>query len=164
MTAAAAFAIVVVILVGAVGYVSLSRRGTSPSGSGTLTTSTTTQSTGIQTCQTECGVLVQGTVTVGPATPVCTAGQSCNVNITGYQLEFDKYPNCMPNGACPQYVIAYTSILGSNGTYSISLPSGNFTIAMPDCNWMGCSNVFPAHETFVAGTYTVNFNIDTGIR
>jgi hypothetical protein len=156
--ATAAFAIIAVILVGAVGYVSLSRMGTSSSSSNTLTTS-------IQPCQTDCGVLVQGTVTVGPATPVCTAGLSCNVNVTGYQIGFDKYPNCAPlNGACPQYVIAYTAILDSNGHYSISLLPGNYTVAMPNCNWLGCSNVFPAHETFVAGTYTVNFDIDTGIR
>ncbi|MDA4124065.1 MAG: hypothetical protein OK438_01250 [Thaumarchaeota archaeon] len=44
------------------------------------------------------------------------------------------------------------------------MPPGNYTLAMPNCSWMGCSKVFPVHETFVAGTYTIDFNIDTGIR
>ncbi len=164
-TATAVLSVIVVILVGAMGYVSLSQLGTKSSSSTTVTTTATIVTTSIQTCQTGCSVFVQGTVTVGPATPVCKAGQSCNVNITGYQLGFFKYPNCVPaNGACPQYIIGYTAIIDSNGHYGISLPSGNYTVAMPNCNWMGCPRVFPAHETFVAGTYTVNFNIDTGIR
>lgn len=117
------------------------------------------------TCQTGCMVDVNGSVSVGPATPVCVFGQSCSVNMTGYQLDFQKYATC-PNGLlCPEYAVQYAAPLSADGDYSISIPIGNYDVSLSSCSWTGCSAVFPAKEVFDApGNYTLDFDVDTGIR
>jgi len=120
------------------------------------TSTATTTSSGIQG-------IVAGYVTVGPAQPVCSENQTCNVDLSGYSLVFTpqcsstSFSNCQTSKA----------ELGPSGHYSIPLPAGNYSVTglYPSCNWVGCSSAFPKTVTVEGGIQLVlNVNIDTGIR
>jgi hypothetical protein len=104
---------------------------------------------------------VKGIVVAGPATPVCTAGKPCNVNMTGYTLVFVM--KCRPGNICQQLAIGVG--LSSNGHYSVRLPTHAYQVTLEPCPWLGCHSVFPTviavkdHETTIFDAY-----IDTGIR
>ncbi|MHB1868443.1 MAG: hypothetical protein ACYCPP_05800 [Nitrososphaerales archaeon] len=130
-----------------------------PTPSGTSTTSSSSETTS----QAISGI-VTGLVTVGPSQPVCTANQSCNVNLTGYSLIFTRQcPNLSPS--CQ--VQTFLAPIYSSGHYSILLPAGNYTVSgiSPSCQWMGCSSQFPK-SIAVEGGMQLEFDvsIDTGIR
>jgi hypothetical protein len=121
----------------------------------TQTSPTTTSSSGIQG-------IVAGYVTVGPSQPVCSANQTCNVDVSGYGLTFT--PQCpRPSSNCQASMAA----LSPSGHYSILLPPGNYSVTglYPSCPWLGCSSVFPKTVEVEGGMQLVlNINIDTGIR
>ena len=141
--------VVLVVLLGA--FLALSFDGVIPS----THSSSTTSSSAIQ------GV-VTGYVTVGPSQPVCSANQSCNVNMSGYSLEFTLQCNPAVYN-CP----ASMATLSPSGHYSILLSPGNYTVTglYPSCHWLGCSSAFPKTVTVEGGSQVVlNVDIDTGIR
>jgi hypothetical protein len=151
----AVFILVVAVAVLMGGYLAFTQNGVTSS---TQTSSTTTTNSVIQ------GV-VTGYVTVGPSQPVCSANQSCNVDMSGYSLVFT--PAC-PRSAltCPPPA-AEMAELSPGGHYSILLSPGNYTVTglNPSCLWLGCSSAFPQTVAVEGGMQLVfNVNIDTGIR
>ena len=131
----------------------------SPSG----TSTTETNSSSETTSQTMNGV-VTGFVTVGPSQPVCSANQSCNVDLTGYSLIF--LTQC-PGGSSSCQVQTIMATLSPSGHYSVFVPAGNYTVTglVPSCQWVGCSSAFPKSIVVEGGMQLVlNVNIDTGIR
>lgn len=122
--------------------------------SGTITTQTTTS--------TMKGV-VTGYVTVGPSKPVCTANESCNVDLTGYSLEFTS--TC--SGAASCQIQTSLAPISPSGHYSILLDPGKYLVTglVPSCIWLGCSSAFTQTVVVEGGMQLVfNVNIDTGIR
>jgi hypothetical protein len=108
--------------------------------------------------------IVAGYVTVGPSQPVCSANQSCTVNVTGYSLEFTS--RCSGTSTTRQ-TQKYLAAIAPSGHYSILLPAGNYSISglYPSCSWVGCSSAFPKAIVVESGIQlVVNVNIDTGIR
>jgi hypothetical protein len=119
--------------------------------------STTTQST--STTSAIEGV-VTGYVTAGPSQPICTAGQSCDENMSGYNLVF--VPLCSGSAGCETSMAP----LSFSGHYSALLPAGTYTVTglSPSCPWVGCSTAFPVQVVVVGGSQLVlNFEINTGI-
>ncbi|MDG6990517.1 MAG: hypothetical protein JRM99_03740 [Nitrososphaerota archaeon] len=105
------------------------------------------------------GGTVEGVVSVGPAQPVCGAGMSCNVNMSGYSLIFT--PDC--SGLCSP--LSRVAPLQADGSYSIALAAGKYTVSMDSCSWMGCSSALPRTVSVTAGEITLlNITIDMGIR
>lgn len=105
--------------------------------------------------------VVTGYVTAGPSQPVCSTGQSCIENMSGYSIVFT--PQCEGHTAC----VVSTAPLSPSGHYSALLPAGTYTVTglYPSCPWLGCSTAFPATVTVEGGMQTVfDVQIDTGIR
>lgn len=105
--------------------------------------------------------VVTGSVTVGPSQPVCTVGQPCTVNMTGYSVVFT--PECVGPAAC----VASEASLSPSGHYSALLPAGVYAVTglYPSCPWLGCSTTFPKTVVVEVGVQTVlDFQIDTGLR
>ena len=107
--------------------------------------------------------VVTGYVIVGPSQPVCSENQSCNVDLTGYSLQFTSVcsgtPHCQVETSLAQ--------IAPSGHYSILLPAGNYSISglSPSCKWMGCSSAFPKTIVVEGGMQlSLDVNIDTGIR
>jgi len=156
-SSAAKYAIILVIVIAVVAGVYLSYAL-----GNTSTTSISTQTSSEGTTPVIDGV-VTGYVTVGPSQPVCTANQSCNVNLTGYSLEFTS--QCPTTSTCQTQLSK--AALSPSGHYSALLPAGNYTVTglYPSCNWKGCSATFPKMILVEGGNQLVlNINIDTGIR
>ncbi len=104
--------------------------------------------------------IITGFVTVGPSQPSCSANQSCNVNLSGYSLQFTSVCQGAP---CQSYL----ATIAPSGHYSILLAQGQYSITglVPSCNWVGCFTTFPLTVEVVGGSQIVaNINIDTGIR
>ncbi|MCL4518029.1 MAG: hypothetical protein M1587_02400 [Thaumarchaeota archaeon] len=118
---------------------------------GTTTSQTTTSIKGV----------VTGYVTVGPSQPICSANQSCNVDLTGYSLEFTS--TCLGTAPCQTSLAP----ISPSGHYSILLDPGKYSVTglAPSCNWLGCSSAFPKTVVVEGGMQLVfNVDIDTGIR
>jgi len=145
------FVSLIVIIFVVFAYLSFTANG------GVVTTqdSSTTTNSGMQ------GV-VTGYVTVGPSRPVCSANQTCNVDLTGYSLVFTS--RCQ-GGA---YECGTSkAVLSPGGHYSILLPGGSYSVTgmYPSCSWIGCASAFPKTVLVEGGMQVVlDFNIDTGIR
>jgi hypothetical protein len=125
------------------------------SASSTLTTSTSGTGSVLQ------GV-VTGYVTVGPAQPVCSATESCDVNLTGYSLVFTPVCSTSTSTCNPS-----SAPISPSGHYEVLLPAGNYTVTglSPNCPWAGCSSAFPQSIAVQGGMQLVlNVSIDTGIR
>lgn len=104
--------------------------------------------------------VVTGYVTASPSQPTCSSGQSCDENMTGYELMFTA--QCGSSSCQSQ-----TAPLNPAGHYSILLAAGSYTVTglSPNCPWMGCSSAFPQTVTAVGGMQVeFNVGIDTGIR
>ena len=102
---------------------------------------------------------VEGVVSVGPSQPVCRAGESCDVNMSGYSLVFT--PDC--TGLCS--ALSRAVPLESDGHFSVTLPVRKYVVSMDSCEWIGCSAALPRTVSLSAGKTTLlNISIDTGIR
>jgi hypothetical protein len=92
-------------------------------------------------------VLLKGTVTIGPLTPVCRAGTPCD-------------------GPAPRVVLTFTSptrtvrvTTGSGGVYSVKLPPGTYAVSASKG-----MRIAPARIVLRSGLRRQTFAIDTGIR
>jgi hypothetical protein len=91
-------------------------------------------------------VLLKGTVTIGPLTPVCHVGTPCD-------------------GPAPRVVLTFTSTRGgfrattaANGTYAVRIAPGTYTVTASRG-----MRISPA-TLVVHGPRSQSFAIDTGIR
>jgi hypothetical protein len=92
-------------------------------------------------------VLIKGTVTIGPLTPVCRAGTPCD-------------------GPAPQVVLTFTSAkrtfratTGAAGTYSVRLAPGAYTVTASKG-----MRISPSRIVVRSVPRRQSFAIDTGIR
>lgn len=95
---------------------------------------------------------VFGKVSIGPLCPV----EPCNSTVNPYsgkELIFKS-------GTLTQ-----KAKLGADGSYQLNLLAGNYSITLSDCQYMGCSVVFPKNINVTANkNFELNIDIDTGIR
>jgi hypothetical protein len=92
-------------------------------------------------------VLVKGSVTIGPLTPVCRAGTQCD-------------------GPAPHVVLTFASGLrsvrvttGAGGTYAVELRPGTYVVTASKG-----MRISPAQIVVRSGPRRQSFVIDTGIR
>ena len=92
-------------------------------------------------------VLLKGTVTIGPLTPVCRVGTQCD-------------------GPAPRVVLTVTSrsrtfraTTTPDGTYSLALAPGAYTVTASKG-----MRITPAQIVIRSGVRRQSFAIDTGIR
>jgi hypothetical protein len=92
-------------------------------------------------------VLLKGTVTMGPLTPVCRVGMPCD-------------------GPAPQVVLTFSSptrtfhaTTAANGTYSVRLAPGTYTVTASKG-----MRIAPAQLVVRTSPRRQSFSIDTGIR
>lgn len=97
---------------------------------------------------------VFGKVSIGPLCPV----EPCNSTADPYS---GKKLVFMSGEAGKTF---YAN-LKSNGSYLLELPESNYSVTLSDCQYMGCSRVFPKNIGVVANkNLELNIDIDTGIR
>jgi len=98
-------------------------------------------------------VLLHGTITRGPITPVCQVGKPCNGPYPGALLVFTR-----------DGVVAARARSDANGRYSVRLRLGTYTVSMGVKPKIG-SGIQPRTITLrrVAPT-RIDFYVDTGIR
>ena len=92
-------------------------------------------------------VLLKGTVTIGPLTPVCRVGTPCD-------------------GPAPRVVLTFTSesrtvhsTTAANGSYTVRIAPGTYTVTASKG-----MRITPARVVIRSGTRRESFAIDTGIR
>jgi hypothetical protein len=92
-------------------------------------------------------VLVKGTVTIGPLTPVCRVGTPCD-------------------GPAPRVVLTFVSgtrtfraTTGAAGTYAVRLAPGSYTVTASKG-----MRISPSVVVIRSGPRRQSFAIDTGIR
>jgi hypothetical protein len=92
-------------------------------------------------------VLLKGTVTIGPLTPVCRAGTPCD-------------------GPAPRVVLTFSSATrtfhattASDGTYSVRLAPGSYSVTASKG-----MRISPSRLVVRSGPRRQSFAIDTGIR
>jgi hypothetical protein len=97
---------------------------------------------------------VSGTISVGPLCPVepCTNPNNPYVGL-----------NVIISDAAA--VIRAVEV-ADGGSYSATIPVGNYEITLQPCQWLGCQHgTLPEHVTVqVDETTVLNISIDTGIR
>ena len=98
-------------------------------------------------------VLLHGTITRGPTTPVCQVGKPCSEPMAGAVLVFTRNSR-----------VAARARSDANGHYSVRLRTGTYTVSMAVRPKIG-SGVKPQTITLrrVAPT-RIDFYVDTGIR
>jgi hypothetical protein len=92
-------------------------------------------------------VLVKGTVTIGPLTPVCRAGSPCAGPAVHVALRFTSQAHSL------------RVVTESGGAYSVRLPAGTYSVTASKG-----MRISPAQITVRSGTRHQSFAIDTGIR
>jgi hypothetical protein len=98
-------------------------------------------------------VLLHGTITRGPITPVCQVGKPCNEPYAGAVLVFRR------NG-----VVAARARSDAKGHYSVRLRLGTYSVSMAVRPKIG-SGVKPQTIRLSRAVSTrIDFYVDTGIR
>ena len=98
-------------------------------------------------------VLLHGTITRGPTTPVCQVGKPCSEPYAGALLVFTR------NGR-----VAARTRSDAHGRYSVKLRLGTYTVSMGVKPRLG-SGVQPGKITLRRAAPTrIDFSVDTGIR
>ena len=92
-------------------------------------------------------VLVKGTVTIGPLTPVCRVGTPCDGPAKQVVLTF----------ASPSRTVRATT--GPGGAYAVKLPPGTYTVTASKG-----MRISPAQLVVRSTPRRQSFAIDTGIR
>ena len=92
-------------------------------------------------------VLVKGTVTIGPLTPVCRVGVPCDGPAEKVVLTFTAGTR----------VVRTTT--GTGGVYTVKLAPGTYSVSASKG-----MRIAPAKLTVRSDTVRRNFAIDTGIR
>jgi hypothetical protein len=93
-------------------------------------------------------VLLHGTVTIGPTTPVCKVGVPCDKPAAKVTLTFSR----------PGRVVR--TVTDGSGRYRVSLPAGTWSVRASAGMSMKPAKIYLPQ----AATATRNFAIDTGIR
>ena len=104
-----------------------------------------------------------GTVTIGPLCPVEPCDPPAGTPYAVRDLVLQQ-----PGG------VRIEIPLDDDGSFSVEVPAGTYTVHLTDCNFLGCATAFPqpgaagaepVTVTIVSGqTTTRDFDIDTGIR
>jgi hypothetical protein len=97
-------------------------------------------------------VLLHGTITRGPITPVCQVGKPCNEPMAGAVLVFRR------NG------IAARARSDAKGHYSVRLRLGTYTVSMAVRPKIGSGVKPQAIRLSRAVSTRIDFFVDTGIR
>jgi hypothetical protein len=92
-------------------------------------------------------VLMKGSVTIGPLTPVCRAGTPCD----------GPAPHVVLTFASPSRSFHVTT--GARGTYSVKLAPGTYTVTASKG-----MRIAPSRIVVRSGPRRQSFAIDTGIR
>jgi hypothetical protein len=92
-------------------------------------------------------VLVKGTVTIGPLTPVCRAGTPCDKPASRVVLTFVSAAH------------TFRATTGTAGTYAVRLAPGSYTVTASKG-----MRISPSEIVIRSGTRRQSFAIDTGIR
>jgi hypothetical protein len=92
-------------------------------------------------------VLMKGAVTIGPVTPVCTAGTPCDKPAARVVLTFTS----------PSRSVRATT--GADGTYAVRLAPAAYTVTASRG-----MRISPSRIVVRSGTRRQSFAIDTGIR
>jgi hypothetical protein len=96
---------------------------------------------------------VSGTISVGPLCPVEPCTNPSNPFV-GLKLVISDA------GA----VIRAVDV-GSDGTYSATVPVGQYYVNLEPCEWLGCRSSMPRSIAIEADkTLTLDIDVDTGIR
>jgi hypothetical protein len=89
----------------------------------------------------------------GPTTPVCRKGTPCSEPASGAKLLFEQ-----------DRVVVATAVVAKNGSYSVVLPFGAYTVAVAPPPSIG-RGIEPRMVRVSAGpARRIDFRIDTGIR
>jgi len=98
-------------------------------------------------------VLLHGTITRGPTTPVCQAGKPCTEPMAGAVLVFKR------NG-----IVAARARSDSHGRYSVRLRVGTYSVSLSVQPQIG-SGLRPQKIRLLRAAPTrIDFFVDTGIR
>jgi hypothetical protein len=98
-------------------------------------------------------VLLHGTITRGPTTPVCQVGKPCTAPMAGATLVFTRNGTVVARARSDSY-----------GHYSVRLRLGTYTVSMAVRPKLG-SGVKPQTITLRRAAPTrIDFFVDTGIR
>jgi hypothetical protein len=92
-------------------------------------------------------VLVKGTVTIGPLTPVCRAGTPCDGPAKRVVLTFSS----------PSHTVRATTCAG--GAYAVRLPPGTYSVTASKG-----MRISPSRLVVGSAPKRQSFSIDTGIR
>ena len=92
-------------------------------------------------------VLVKGTVTIGPLTPVCRAGTPCDGPANRVVLTFSS----------PSHAVGATT--GAGGGYAVRLSPGTYTVTASSG-----MRITPTQLVVRSAPRRQSFAIDTGIR
>ena len=152
--------VVVIFAAAAIAYAASQTRMTNLEATSTLSSSS--QSSGSTSSGSSSSAMegvVTGYVIASPSQPTCSSGQSCDENMTGYELVFTAQCG---SSSCQSQMAP----LNPAGHYSILLAAGGYAVTglSPNCPWKGCSAVFPQTVTALGGMQVeFNVDIDTGI-
>ena len=99
---------------------------------------------------------IQGTVTIGPWTPVEPVGGSHPPPEVYTSRHIILEGTFLPRVEIP---------MNGTGYFTAQVKPGTYSLTMSNCTFLGCSRVLPMIVTVKQGdTMTLQINIDTGIR
>jgi len=95
-----------------------------------------------------------GSVTIGPLCPVEPCNSEIGDTYSSRQilLQGDNFGNIFIS-------------LDQDGNFREEVPAGRYQVTLDPCEHLGCSDTLPVQVEILPGeTYTLDINIDTGIR
>ncbi len=100
-----------------------------------------------------------GKVSIGPLCPVEPCTNPIPDVYSSRQLILE------PRGGGRPVNLPFSVKLDANGNFSDEIPEGNYSVTLSDCNFLGCSQIFPLTVFIKANEKTeINLDVDTGIR
>ena len=110
------------------------------------------QTATIATVQSE-GTLT-GAVSIGPICPVEPCSQGIGDTYSSRELQLQS-----------EAASGIRVPLREDGTFSVSVPEGEYVVTVSDCDFLGCAGSLPVTVVIKNGeTFDLNIDIDTGIR
>ncbi len=133
--------------------------------SSSTSSTTTTTSTAISSTSSLGQGIANGTISIGPLQPVCLANSSVGpapTNIASIQVLITS-----DSGRTTYVPINWSeySQCEARGQFQVALQSGDYTLDLSSCTFLGCERSLPrAFLVNPNGVTTVDVLIDTGIR